>query len=57
MKAGAVKKIDYEYERKGVASVFVAFDCLLVTQSNIKKFDRDCFFWYFNFDESFLRAT
>lgn len=28
MKAGAVKKIDYEYERKGVASVFVAFEPL-----------------------------
>ncbi len=28
MKAGAVKKVDYEYERKGVASVFVAFEPL-----------------------------
>ena len=28
MKLGAVKKIDYEYERKGVASVFVAFEPL-----------------------------
>ena len=28
MKAGAVKKIDYEYERKGTASVFVAFEPL-----------------------------
>lgn len=28
MKAGAVKKFDYEYERKGVASVFVAFEPL-----------------------------
>ena len=28
MKSGAVKKIDYEYERKGVASVFVAFEPL-----------------------------
>lgn len=28
MKPGAVKKIDYEYERKGVASVFVAFEPL-----------------------------
>ncbi len=28
MKAGAVKKTDYEYERKGVASVFVAFEPL-----------------------------
>jgi hypothetical protein len=28
MKPGAVKKFDYEYERKGVASVFVAFEPL-----------------------------
>ena len=28
MKTGAVKKIDYEYERKGVASVFVAIEPL-----------------------------
>lgn len=28
MRTGAVKKIDYEYERKGVASVFVAFEPL-----------------------------
>ena len=28
MKSGAVKKFDYEYERKGVASVFVAFEPL-----------------------------
>jgi len=28
MKAGAVKKFDYEYERGGVASVFVAFEPL-----------------------------
>lgn len=28
MKSGAVKKIDYEYERKGVASVFVAIEPL-----------------------------
>lgn len=28
MKAGAVKKFDYEYERCGVASVFVAFEPL-----------------------------
>ncbi len=28
MKSGAVKKIDYEYARKGVASVFVAFEPL-----------------------------
>lgn len=28
MKAGVVKKIDYEYERKGMASVFVAFEPL-----------------------------
>lgn len=28
MKAGAVKKVDYEYERKGVASVFLAFELL-----------------------------
>lgn len=28
MKPGVVKKIDYEYERKGVASVFVAFEPL-----------------------------
>lgn len=28
MKSGAVKKSDYEYERKGVASVFVAFEPL-----------------------------
>jgi len=28
MKVGAVKKFDYEYERKGVASVFVAFEPL-----------------------------
>jgi len=28
MKSGAVKKIDYQYERKGVASVFVAFEPL-----------------------------
>ncbi len=28
MKAGAVKKIDYEYQRKGTASVFVAFEPL-----------------------------
>lgn len=28
MKTGAVRKIDYEYERKGVASVFVAFEPL-----------------------------
>lgn len=28
MKPGAVKKIDYEYQRKGVASVFVAFEPL-----------------------------
>lgn len=27
-KAGAVKKVDYEYERKGVASVFLAFEPL-----------------------------
>lgn len=26
MKSGTVKKFDYEYERKGVASVFVAFE-------------------------------
>jgi len=28
MKSGAVKKFDYEYERGGVASVFVAFESL-----------------------------
>lgn len=28
MKSGAVKKFDYEYERNGVASVFVAFEPL-----------------------------
>lgn len=28
MKSGAVKKFDYEYERKGVASVFLAFEPL-----------------------------
>lgn len=28
MKTGAVKKFDYEYERKGVAAVFVAFEPL-----------------------------
>jgi len=28
MKSGAVKKFDYEYERSGVASVFVAFEPL-----------------------------
>ncbi len=28
MKSGAVKKLDYEYERGGVASVFVAFEPL-----------------------------
>jgi hypothetical protein len=28
MKSGAVKKFDYEYERCGVASVFVAFEPL-----------------------------
>lgn len=28
MKTGAVKKFDYEYERKGVASVFLAFEPL-----------------------------
>ena len=28
MKSGAIKKFDYEYERKGVASVFVAFEPL-----------------------------
>jgi hypothetical protein len=28
MKPGAIKKIDYEYARKGVASVFVAFEPL-----------------------------
>lgn len=28
MKPGAVKKFDYEYERKGVAAVFVAFEPL-----------------------------
>jgi uncharacterized coiled-coil protein SlyX len=28
MKPGAVKKIDYEYERQGVASVFIAFEPL-----------------------------
>jgi len=28
MKTGAVRKIDYEYVRKGVASVFVAFEPL-----------------------------
>ncbi len=28
MKPGAVKKFDYEYERRGVASVFVAFEPL-----------------------------
>jgi hypothetical protein len=28
MKPGALKKFDYEYERKGVASVFVAFEPL-----------------------------
>ncbi len=28
MKSGAVKKFDYEYERSGVASVFVAFEAL-----------------------------
>lgn len=28
MKTGSVKKFDYEYERKGVASVFVAFEPL-----------------------------
>ncbi len=28
MKAGAARKFDYEYERKGVASVFVAFEPL-----------------------------
>ncbi len=28
MKSGAVKKFDYEYERKGAASVFVAFEPL-----------------------------
>jgi hypothetical protein len=28
MKSGTVKKFDYEYERKGVASVFVAFEPL-----------------------------
>lgn len=28
MKSGATKKFDYEYERKGVASVFVAFEPL-----------------------------
>lgn len=28
MKPGAVKKIDYEYDRKGAASVFVAFEPL-----------------------------
>jgi hypothetical protein len=27
-KAGAIKKVDYEYERKGVASVFLAFEPL-----------------------------
>ncbi len=26
MKSGAIRKLDYEYERKGVASVFVAFE-------------------------------
>lgn len=28
MKSGAVEKFDYEYERKGIASVFVAFEPL-----------------------------
>lgn len=28
MKSGSLKKFDYEYERKGVASVFVAFEPL-----------------------------
>ncbi len=28
VKSGAIKKFDYEYERKGVASVFVAFEPL-----------------------------
>ena len=28
MKSGAVKKFDYEYERKGVASIFLAFEPL-----------------------------
>ena len=28
MKAGAARKVDYEYERKGVAAVFVAFEPL-----------------------------
>ena len=28
MKAGATKKFDYEYQRKGVASVFLAFEPL-----------------------------